>query len=258
MTQQAESQCDQHDAVKSALQIPLPLSHKKHPLWTIQYFDYFISKGRYHLCGLSAKMTNDFFCIKRRPESVRYGPMGQTNEQKCCLLTKDTWFSPQNSGKIVSKIVLDQCQYFVTVIEEKPLSFRSDSNSYFPVGPCEYGGPLQALMAGDANAGTCSGFTSWSRIWIIPHPVFLLDEPEKIPRHNLYELVWFLKTGATRSPTLSPPSSSWLLSTRMKRMMLGLEPFVYDFGILTEGYQHYTPWVLWGWGGELQSANGLL
>ena len=27
---------------------------------------------------------------------------------------------------------------------------------------------------------------------------------------------------------------------RMKRMMLGLEPFVYDFGILTEGYQHYT------------------
>jgi len=64
-------------------------------------------------------------------------------------------------------------------------------------------------MAGDANA------------------VFLLDEPEKIPRHNLYELVWFLKTGMTR----------------MKRMMLGLEPFVYDFGILTEGYQHYTPRV---------------
>lgn len=88
-------------------------------------------------------------------------------------------------------------------------SLWSDSNSYFPVGPCEYGGPLQALMAGDANA------------------VFLLDEPEKIPRHNLYELVWFLKTGATR----------------MKRMMLGLEPFVYDFGILTEGYQHYTPRV---------------
>ena len=57
------------------------------------------------------------------------------------------------------------------------------------------------------------------------HLVFLLDEPEKIPRHNIYELVWFLKTGMTR----------------MKRMMLGLEPFVYDFGILTEGYQHYTP-----------------
>ena len=138
----------------------------------------------------------------------------------------------------------------------KTLSFRSDSNSYFPVGPCEYGGPLQALMAGDANAGTSSGITSWSKIWINPRPVFLLDEPEKIPRHNLYELVWFLKTGATRSPTWSPPSSSWLLSTRMKRMMLGLEPFVYDFGILTEGYQHYTPWVLWGGGGELQSANG--
>ena len=28
--------------------------------------------------------------------------------------------------------------------------------------------------------------------------VFLLDEPEKIPRHNIYEFVWFLKTGLTR------------------------------------------------------------
>ena len=26
-------------------------------------------------------------------------------------------------------------------------------------------------------------------------------------------------------------------------MMLGLEPFVYDFGILFEGYKHYTPSV---------------
>ena len=33
------------------------------------------------------------------------------------------------------------------------VQFRSDSNSYFPIGPCEYGGPIQALMAGDANAG---------------------------------------------------------------------------------------------------------
>jgi len=88
-------------------------------------------------------------------------------------------------------------------------SLWSDSNAYFPVGPCEYGGPIQALQSGDANA------------------VFLLDEPEKIPRHNIYEFVWFLKTGLTR----------------MKRMMLGLEPFVYDFGILKEGYQHYTPTV---------------
>jgi len=86
-------------------------------------------------------------------------------------------------------------------------SLWSDSNSYFPVGPCEYGGPLQAIQAGDYNA------------------VFLLDEPEKIPRHNIYEFVWFLKTGLTR----------------MKRMMLGLEPFQADINILTEGYQHYTP-----------------
>jgi len=88
-------------------------------------------------------------------------------------------------------------------------SLWSDSNGYFPVGPCEYGGPFRALQEGDLNA------------------VFLLDEPEKIPRHNIYEFVWFLKTGMTR----------------MKRMMLGLEPFRADFNILTEGYQHYTPGV---------------
>jgi len=88
-------------------------------------------------------------------------------------------------------------------------SLWSDSNSYFPVGPCEYGGPIGALQQGDYNA------------------VFLLDEPTKIPRHNIYEFVWFLKTGFTR----------------MKRMMLGLEPFQADLNILTEGYQHYTPSV---------------
>lgn len=85
-------------------------------------------------------------------------------------------------------------------------SLWSDSNAQFPVGPCEYGGPFGALLAGDTKA------------------VFLLEEPEKIPRHNIYELVWFLKTGGTR----------------MARMMLGLEPFVADVNILLEGYQHYT------------------
>ena len=85
-------------------------------------------------------------------------------------------------------------------------SLWSDSNAYFPVAPCEYGGPFGALLAGDTKA------------------VFLLEEPEKIPRHNIYELVWFLKTGGTR----------------MARMMLGLEPFVADVNILLEGYQHYT------------------
>ena len=45
------------------------------------------------------------------------------------------------------------------------------------------------------------------------------------PRHNIYELVWFLKTGFPR----------------MLRMFLGLEQFEFDLGILLEGYQHYTP-----------------
>ena len=81
VTQGVESQCDRHDAVESGLQIPLPLSARK------------------HLCP--------FFAID----------------------------------------VLSIIQNFES---------RSDSNSYFPIGPCEYGGPLQALMAGDANAGSSS------------------------------------------------------------------------------------------------------
>ena len=44
----------------------------------------------------------------------------------------------------------------------------------------EYGGPKEALKAGDHKA------------------VFVLAEPEKIPRHNFYEFVWFLKTGLSR------------------------------------------------------------
>ena len=28
--------------------------------------------------------------------------------------------------------------------------------------------------------------------------VFLMDEPELIPRHNTYEFLWFLRTGYAR------------------------------------------------------------
>lgn len=83
-------------------------------------------------------------------------------------------------------------------------NWSSDMNPYFPVPPCEYGGPMQAIMAGDLNA------------------VFLLDEPELIPRHNTYEFLWFLKTGYHR----------------LSRMLRKKEPFEYDFNILREGYDH--------------------
>ena len=59
-------------------------------------------------------------------------------------------------------------------------SWTSDSNTYFPVPPCEYGGPREALAAGDYKA------------------VFVMAEPEKIPRHNFYEALWFMKTGLPR------------------------------------------------------------
>ena len=86
-------------------------------------------------------------------------------------------------------------------------SLWSDNNAYFPIGPCEYGGPIGALLAGDTGA------------------VFILETPDRIPRHNIYELVWFFKVGLLR----------------MLRMFFGLERFVFDLNILLEGYQHYTP-----------------
>ena len=83
----------------------------------------------------------------------------------------------------------------------------SDSNPYFPVPPCEYGGPLEALTKGDLNS------------------IFVLSKPLNIPLHNLYEFVWLLKTGFPR----------------MARILAGKEPFIYDTKILREGYKHSTP-----------------
>jgi len=85
----------------------------------------------------------------------------------------------------------------------------SDSNPYFPVPPCEYGGPLKALASGDLKS------------------VFILAEPHKIPLHNLYEFVWLLKTGIPR----------------MLRILAGNEAFIADPKILKEGYEHYTPYI---------------
>ena len=86
-------------------------------------------------------------------------------------------------------------------------SFWSDSNPYFPLPPCEYGGPLQALAAGDIKA------------------VSVLASPLKIPRHNFYELVWFLKTGFPR----------------LVRMITGKEKLITDPRILREGYKQAGP-----------------
>ena len=72
MTQGVESQCDQHDAVKSALQIPLPLSHKNIRFKPSNILNILAARG-FHLCGLSAKMTNEFFWTKKRSERAKYG-----------------------------------------------------------------------------------------------------------------------------------------------------------------------------------------
>jgi len=82
----------------------------------------------------------------------------------------------------------------------------SDSNPYFPVPPCEYGGPMEALAKGDLEA------------------VFVTAQPLKISLHNFYEFVWLLKTGIPR----------------MLRILAGNEAFISDSRILQEGYQHYS------------------
>ena len=75
------------------------------------------------------------------------------------------------------------------------------------VGPCEYGGPLQALKAGD------------------PKAVFVTAKPLNIPLHNFYEFIWLMKTGLPR----------------MLRILAGREAFIHDNKILEEGFEHYTP-----------------
>ena len=57
--------------------------------------------------------------------------------------------------------------------------------------------------------------------------VFVTAQPLKISLHNFYEFVWLLKTGIPR----------------MLRILAGNEAFIHDSRILSEGYQHYSPWV---------------
>ena len=44
----------------------------------------------------------------------------------------------------------------------------------------EYGGPIRALKAKDYES------------------VFVLAHPERVPLHNIYEALWFVKTGFPR------------------------------------------------------------
>lgn len=85
----------------------------------------------------------------------------------------------------------------------------SDSNPYFPVPPCEYGGPVGALAAGDLDA------------------VFVSYRKANVPRHNIYEFFWFWKTGLPR----------------IIRMIKGQQQFYADKNILFEKYSHYTPYT---------------
>ena len=90
-------------------------------------------------------------------------------------------FRPVRSHDVTGDLCNCRCSPYIIInklVESN--SWTSDSNSYFPVPPCEYGGPREALAAGDYKA------------------VFVMAEPEKIPRHNFYEALWFMKTGLPR------------------------------------------------------------
>ena len=75
-----------------------------------------------------------------------------------------------------------RCSPFI-IINKIPESnsLSADFNPYFPVPECEYGGPLQALMAGDFAAVSLLADGGW-----------------KIPRHNTYELVHLFTKGPAR------------------------------------------------------------
>jgi len=99
-----------------------------------------------------------------------------------------------------------RCSPFIGPINKlvESNSLTADFNPYFPVPPCEHGGPLQAVLAGDFES------------------VFLLARPEKIPRHNIYEGKWLHTEGPRR----------------LARILAGEEEIKFDPSILLEGYSH--------------------
>ena len=99
-----------------------------------------------------------------------------------------------------------RCSPFI-IINKIPESsnFMNDFNPLFPVPECEYGGPLQAMLAGD--------YASVS---------LLADGAWKIPRHNFYEVLWLFTKGPAK----------------IKKFLSGEKKFEFDPSIIFEGYSH--------------------
>jgi len=85
-----------------------------------------------------------------------------------------------------------RCGPFI-IINKVPdaVSLISDLNPFFPVPPCEYGGPLQALRAGDYESvfGGLPG-----QIYHLP-----LFPKGQLARHNLLEGIHVLAMGPSQS-----------------------------------------------------------
>jgi len=95
-------------------------------------------------------------------------------------------------------------------------SLISDLNPFFPVPPCEYGGPLQALRAGDYES-VFGGLPGQ-----LDHiPLFPRGE---LAKHNLLEGIHILNK-------VAPRVAMWLR---------GEGDLKVNWDILTEGYTHHT------------------
>ncbi len=68
----------------------------------------------------------------------------------------------------------------MTVMEMMITIMIKVSTRISPILPGEYGGWMEALNHGDLQS------------------MFVLAEPAKIPLHNFYEFIWFLRTGGPR------------------------------------------------------------
>jgi len=97
------------------------------------------------------------------------------------------------------------------------VSLISDLNPFFPVPPCEYGGPLQALRAGDYES-VFGGLPGQ-----VDHlPLFPKGQ---LARHNLLEGIHVLNK----------------VAPRVARWLRGEGDIMVNWDILTEGYSHHTP-----------------
>ena len=85
------TRCCEVSAANSTSSLPQKTSALNHPIFWLFY-----QQGEVPSLRTVCKNDQSIFLDQKRAKN---GPMGQTNGQKCCLLTKDTWFLPPKVAK---------------------------------------------------------------------------------------------------------------------------------------------------------------